>query len=174
MANKTSEKLSNFEVYDGVLGRLLGLADVELPTIEYLSETISGAGIAGEIDSPTLGHVSAMAMTLKFRVHEPEAIKLLAPKAHALDLRGGIQRWNGSTGEYEIRPLKIVTRCVPKSGPLGTLAPGAMQEPTIEFSVKYIKEFLDGKALLEIDPNNYICVIDGVDYLADLRTALGL
>jgi len=65
-------------------------------------------------------------------------------------------------------------RVVPKSSPLGTLAPGGTQEPTCEYSVKYMKIFVDGKAYLELDPGNYICIMDGVDYLADVRSGLGL
>lgn len=173
MANIVSEKLINFRVYDGDLGELLGLADVELPVLEQMSETITGAGIAGEVESPTLGHYAAMSMTLKWRVTEAQALKLLAPKAHAIELRGSIQRWNAALGVYETQALKLVTRAVPKSSPLGTLAPGAQQEPSAEFSVRYIKIFLAGKALAEVDPLNYICVINGVDYLASVRSDLG-
>lgn len=172
MANVISEKLINFRVY-AANQELLGLADVELPTLEAQSETISGAGIAGEVDSPTLGHFGAMSMTLKWRVTEAGALKLLAPKAHALELRGSIQRWNAALGEYETLALKVVTRAVPKSSPLGTLAPAAAQEPSAEFSVRYLKVFLGGRAYAEIDPLNYICLIDGVDYLASVRSDLG-
>ena len=55
MVNQVPEKLINFRVYlDG--NNLIGVADVELPSIEAMTETVKGAGIAGEIDSPTLGH----------------------------------------------------------------------------------------------------------------------
>jgi P2 family phage contractile tail tube protein len=172
MANVVGEKLINFKVYNDNQ-ELLGLADVELPTLEATSETISGAGIAGEVDSPTLGHYGAMSMTLKWRVTERQALGLLAPKAHAIELRGSIQRWNAALGTYETQALKVVTRAVPKSSPLGSLAPGAAQEPSAEFSVRYLKVFLAGRPYCEIDPLNYICVIDGVDYLASVRADLG-
>ena len=38
----------------------------------------------------------------------------------------------------------------------------------------YIKVMLEGEVMVEIDKYNYICVIAGVDYLAEVRTALGL
>ena len=174
MANILSEKLINFRAYGSGGTELLGLVDVELPTLEAMTETISGAGIAGEIESPTLGHYGPMSMTLKWRTTERGALRLLAPKAHAIELRGAIQRWNAALGEQEVMPLKIVTRCVPKSTPLGTLAPGSAQEPSAEFSVRYLKIFLAGRTYAEVDPLNYICVIDGTDYLADVRSALGV
>lgn len=174
MANILSEKLINFRVYGAGGAELLGLADVELPTLEAMSESIMGAGIAGEVESPTLGHYGPMTMTLKWRTTERGALALLAPKAHPLEIRGSIQRWNAGTGEQETIPLKVVTRAVPKSAPLGTLAPGAAQEPSAEFSVRYLKIFLGGRTYAEIDPFNYIAIIGGVDYLASVRADLGV
>ena len=174
MANILSEKLINFRCYGEGGRELLGLVDAELPTLEAMSETISGAGIAGELDSPTLGHYAPMSLTLKWRVTEPGALRLAAPKAHAIELRGAIQRWDASLGESSVRKLKVVVRAIPKSAPLGTLSAGGAQEPSAEFSVRYLKVFIDGRAYLEIDPVNSICVIDGVDYLADVNAALGV
>jgi hypothetical protein len=174
MANKVSEKLTNFEVFDADEGRLLGMADVELPNLEAKSDTISGAGIAGEMEAPTKGHYSAMSVTINWRNVEAQALKLLAPKVHALEFRGSIQVFNASTSVLEDVPYKVVTRCFPKSGGLGKLAPGAAMEPSREFSTHYVKVFLDGKEYIEIDQPNYICKIDGVDYLAAVRANLGL
>lgn len=173
MANVVSEKLINFKAYDSSNDELLGLVDAELPTLEAMSESIRGAGIAGELDSPTLGHYGPMGMTLKWRTTEAGALKLLAPKVHAIELRGAIQRFNAATGQFETLIIKVVTRVIPKSAPLGTLAPSAAQEPSEEFSVRYLKVFLGGKAYAEIDPLNFICLIDGTDYLAAVRTGLG-
>ena len=45
MANTVPEKLINYKVYlDG--SDMVGLADVELPNFEAMTETIKGAGIA--------------------------------------------------------------------------------------------------------------------------------
>ena len=43
---------------------------------------------------------------------------------------------------------------------------------TLETS--YIKVTIDGKPMVEIDKYNYVCVINGVDYLKGSREALGL
>ena len=64
--NKIPEKTIAFNVYrDGTV--LMGVATVELPQLQAMTETISGAGIAGEIDSPTLGHFQSMTAKLSFR-----------------------------------------------------------------------------------------------------------
>ena len=49
--NKVPERLVNFRVYNEG-NDLLGVATVDLPSIEAMSDTVSGAGIAGEVESP--------------------------------------------------------------------------------------------------------------------------
>ena len=51
------EVVSNFRCYDEDVQKLLGTVDIELPNIEYLTETIQGAGIAGEIETIVVGHM---------------------------------------------------------------------------------------------------------------------
>lgn len=88
--NKVPERLINFRVYnDG--NDLLGVANVDLPSIEAMSDTVSGAGIAGEVESPILGHFGSMTATFTWRTITPELAKLANQKAHALDLRGSQQ-----------------------------------------------------------------------------------
>ena len=61
------EKIINYRCFiDGEMSPT-ALVDVDLPDIQFMSETISGAGIAGEIDSPTLGHFSAFEIGMNFR-----------------------------------------------------------------------------------------------------------
>lgn len=42
-----------------------------------------------------------------------------------------------------------------------------------EYAVYYYAAYRDGRQLWEIDKRNMKCVIDGVDYMADARKALG-
>ncbi len=39
--------------------------------------------------------------------------------------------------------------------------------------MSYWKTYIDGKKVREIDPSNYVFEVDGVDYLAPARAALG-
>lgn len=48
--------LVNFRVYDGDSNDMIGVADVELPKLEAMTETLKGAGVSGEVDMPVLGH----------------------------------------------------------------------------------------------------------------------
>ncbi|TEB13363.1 phage major tail tube protein [Pelotomaculum propionicicum] len=171
--NQVPEKLINFRVYEGGAD-LIGIADVELPSIEALSETVKGAGIAGEVDSPVLGHFGSMSVKINWRTVTKPTVSLAQQKGHSLDLRGAIQVLNAGKGEYKVVPLKVVVRGIPKKTELGKMDVGAKTDSSNELEVVYIKVLLDGKKLLEIDKYNYICVINGEDYLADVRDALGI
>ena len=41
-------------------------------------------------------------------------------------------------------------------------------------SIKYYKHLINGSSLYEIDLINFICIVDGVDQWADLRSGLGM
>ncbi len=173
MPNPVPEKLINFRVYlDGT--DLLGIADCELPDLEWMTETISGAGIAGEVDSPVLGHFQSMVLRLKWRVMTENAAVLAKSKAHQLDLRGAIQQYDAGAGEYKNYPLKVVVKAVPKKVGIGKLEVGKPQDNESEFEVNYLKVWVDGKEKIEIDKYNFIAMVDGEDYLADVRSNLGL
>jgi len=169
---KIPEKITGYSVYlNG--STYLGTADVELPSLEALTETIKGAGIAGEIDSPTIGHYGSMGCTLNFRTIDPAAIALNAPELHAIDFRAAQQTLDSSAGTYSSSPTKVSVRAIPKSLSLGKFEIGATTDTSIEFEVVYVKIILEGKVVLEIDKLNSICIINGKDYLAAERAALG-
>jgi len=171
--NQVPEKLINFRVYeDGT--NLLGVADIELPEIEYMTEKIKGAGIAGEIDSPAIGHFGSMTIKINWRTIAKSLAALASPKAHNLDFRGAIQIYDAGKGEYIISPVKVVAKCTPKKTGLGKFNPSSPTDSTSELEVLYMKLDVDEKTVAEIDKLNYICIIDGVDYLSDIRTALGM
>ena len=167
------DKTLNYRVFKDAKD-LLGTADVELPEIEQLTDTLKGAGIAGEIDVPTVGHIAAMSMTINWRTVTGDLIALSAPKAHQLDLRATQQHFDTSTGLLKNVAVKHVVSVVPKKLSIGKLETAAATDSSNEFSVMYYKLLLDGEVKIEIDPLNYIYYIDGVDYLAEVRKDLGL
>lgn len=73
MANRVPERLNTYNCYaDGA--KLIGLVDVELPKPESFSEEISGAGVAGAYDSPTIGHFKPMTVKLNFRTVDRKSV----------------------------------------------------------------------------------------------------
>lgn len=171
--NQIPEKLINYRVFED--GKdLIGTADVQLPSLEYMTETVKGAGVAGEVDSPTLGHFSAMSVTLNWRTVTEHLSRLATPRAHNLDIRGAQQRFNNATGELDVVPVKAVIRALPKKTDIGKFDAGATTDSSTEMEAIYLKLTVDGETVLEIDKYNYICNIGGTDFLEKVRQALGL
>lgn len=171
--NKVPERLINFRVFNE--GKdLLGVATVELPEIEAMSETVSGAGIAGEVESPILGHFGSMTTTFSWRTIEKAAMELAKQKWHAVDLRGSQQVHDAANGVYTTSAVRVSMRISPKTVSLGSFEPGATTDTEQEFEVSYIKLFIDGKCVLEIDKYNYVAKFGDEDMLAKVRKDLGL
>lgn len=162
----------NFALYEDNR-EFLGIASVTLPDITWLNSSISGAGIAGNVEAVIVGHLDAMTMTLNMRTATPDAIRLTEPRRHNIDLRVAQQDEDTVAGEIQIRKVKHVMVVVPKSFKGGSVAPASPADASGEYAVRYWAMFIDGEKVTEIDPLNYICRINGTDYLADVRAALG-
>jgi P2 family phage contractile tail tube protein len=172
MSNNVPEKGINFAVYyDGE--DLLGAAEGELPNLEFMSETVKGAGVAGEFDSVVLGHISSMALSLTWRNTTDAFVKLAHQKTHNLDLYAAQQDYDAGLGEYKVRKIHVFVKAIPKTLNIGKLAVAEMTDTKTEFEVLYLKLEIDDKERIEVDKLNYIYRVDSVDYLANVRSALG-
>lgn len=76
----------------------------------------------------------------------------------------------GTTEVVSVKHILVVT---PKKLNPGKVATAAAAEVSGEYAVSYYATYIDGKKKLEIDPLNYIYYVNGKDYLADVRKALG-
>ena len=110
-----------------------------------MSDTVSGAGIAGEVDSPVLGHFQAMSETFNWRTIEKPAMDLAKQQAHHLEIRGSQQQFRTAEGKLASSPVRVVMRAIPKNFSLGTFEPGSTTDSSTEFEVIYIKVFVDDK-----------------------------
>lgn len=173
MGKTIPEKLIDYTVYkDGSLP--LGTATVTLPNLEAMSETIKGAGILGEIDSPTLGHYGSLTVGLDFRTVTNDSLQLMSPGVHTLDFRGSQQIFDIAKSEHMYQGLKVTIRGTTKSFNLGKLEPHATTDTSVELEVNYIKILLDGKTAFELDKYNGVFVTNGVDHYATIRKQLGM
>lgn len=169
---KVENGVTNFAVYEDAT-EYYGMAEVTLPEITQISEEVKGAGIAGTFDGTFVGHLEAMSLTLNFRSVTTDAIKLAEPRKHQLDLRAAQQSWDNSTGRYVQQAVKHVLVVNPKKFAPGKLAPASSAEASGEYPVTYYATYIDGEKVLEIDILNFIYYVNGVDYLEDVRKALG-
>lgn len=171
--NKMPEKLINFRVYRDN-DDLIGTADIQTPPLEVMSDTIKGAGILGEVNSPTLGHFGPMPVAINWRVVYPTQVELAKLAAHLLTARGAIQQYDAANGTYRVVPVKVVMKAIPKKTDPGKMAVGEAMDSSWEGEAVYYKLLIDGKEVIELDKYNHIFKVNGEDQLAELRTALGL
>ena len=171
--NAVRDKLINYEVF--LQGqRKLGMADVTLPEINYKTDTLSGAGIGGDIDMPTLGQTDSMELGIKWRTINEDVTALLKQEAQDLEIRGANQHYDAGTGKLGVQAVKVNVRGLAKKGNFGTATPASKTEAESTLEILYLKITIDGKKKVEIDKLNYIHYVDGVDYLEAVRNALGL
>lgn len=172
--NKVPERLINFRVYYAGSADLLGIATVDLPSIEAMSDTVSGAGIAGEVESPILGHFGSMTTTFTWRTIEQKAMILAQQMAHPVEIRGSQQVYDAALGTYSTVPVRVAMRIVPKNVTLGTFEPGATTDTEQEFEVLFLSVLVNNVPLVTLDKYNYVAQFGASDSLAGVRKDLGL
>lgn len=170
---KIPDKLVQFYVFDGS-NIMIGVADVSLPDITYMTETIKGAGIGGEIDMPIIGSTQSMTISITWRSLVNETAKFLEPKGHTFSIKGSVQEFNSDSSDYNIIPIKVVARVLPKKFGMGKADPGTSIGSTSEFEVLYLKLEINSEVMYEIDKANSKFFVGGVDYLAAVRRNAGL
>lgn len=169
---KIDQTIVNFTVHeDGT--EFCGIAKVTMPDISFLTQSVSGSGIGGNVDAVITGMVDTMSLTLEFRTVTEQALRLTEPRRHNLTLRVAQQYEDTVAARVGIQQVKHVVTVVPKSLKGGSIAPASTADVSGEYAVRYWAMYVNNKKQVEIDPLNFICIIDGIDYLADVRKALG-
>lgn len=169
---KVGNGMQNLAVYENGI-ELIGMADVQLPELSQTTTEVSGAGIAGKITVPYIGQMEPLSLTLNFKTINENATRLLEPKSHMIDVRGPQQIWDATAGVFITQSVKAIMMVVPVKNSDGKLAPSSPTDGSLEFSVSYYALYLDGVQQKEFDQYNFIYKVNGVDYLADARKAMG-
>lgn len=172
-SNPIPSVLINAKIYNE--GKeLMGAGTVEFPDFEFMTESATGLGLAGEIDIPVLGHFKSLTMSVNWNSVCEQAANLLAPKAHQLAIYGSVQDWDASNGTFSPSPVRVLVKATPKKSGVGKFEPGKKMEPATEFELTYVKMSIGGKEKVELDKINFICRINGTDYLSAVRSHLGM
>lgn len=169
---RVDELVNNFAVYEDSV-EYLGMAEVELPEISALTEEITGAGIGGNVEAVVIGHLEAMTLTLNFRTVTDAVIRLNEPRIHVIDLRAAQQSENTATKKIDIDAMKYIMRVRPKKLAPGKVAVASPADASGEYAVTYYAIYKNGKKEVEIDQLNFIYYVNGIDYLSDVKKALG-
>lgn len=166
------EVINNYNVYDSKAKKLIGISgEVELPSLEAITDTIEAAGILGEVEDPVTGQFSSMKIKIPFSNLYTDQFNLMdTTNPPQLTLRGSMQVMNSATGGTDYVPVKIVTRGKSTTSSMGKLSKGKKGEPEIEMEVLYLKVMINNKTTLELDKLNFKYVLNGKDMLAKVRS----
>lgn len=163
-------KINSFNVYkDGT--RLIGISDeVTLPDFESLTETLSGPGILGEVDDPTLGHFSSMEMEIPFRTMDSDLFILSDDiSSVTVTLRGSIQYTVKETGATAFKQMRVVVRGKNKGITGGKAKQGSGTSSSIKLEILYILIEIDSVTEIELDKLNFVYKVHGKDLLEKVR-----
>ncbi|TYA10929.1 phage tail protein [Paenibacillus faecis] len=147
-------------------------ADITLPSLTQMTDTLSGAGILGELDLPSPGHYSSLELGVAWKTINTGVFSIAGAEEASMEFRGAFQEYEVNKG-LVTKAIKIVIRGHSKGIDLGTLAQNAATDTSNTVEITYIKIFIEGSSVFELDKFNYIFRINGKDALYDVRKALG-
>lgn len=173
-ANKIPELCNAMRVYQEGNNDLLGIADVVLPNIQSMTQTVSGMGMSGEVEAPVQGQYQSMKLGLNWNTQKPESIAMSGGKGVALECRGALQNWDSGNNQYVTDTLRIVVRGRASEANLGNLRNASTTDSSNNIEVTYLKVEYNGRVIREIDKYGMKDVSNGVDAMADIREALGI
>lgn len=169
-----SEQTVAFRVY--YQGKdFLGMATLEMPEVSYITETLNGAGLAGEIESPVIGLTQSMTVKFSFTsATHPPFDSLDWTKQPLFECYSALQVADPATGIRSSVPFRVNVIGRPKTFSMGSLEQGKKHGNEEELEVTRLEVFLDGEEKLLIDKLNFIHRVNGKDLLATARQQMGL
>ena len=171
---RTPEQTVDFKVYHNG-SDLIGVATIDLPELSYMTETLSGAGVAGEIENPTIGMTESTTMTLSFNSIQEEAFNALDwTQNNLFECYASHQVTDNATGLRTTVSYRINVLGRTKTFPLGTWEPGKKQENEVELETTRLEVLYNNEEKLLIDKLAFIHRVNGTDLLATVRAQMGM
>ena len=168
-------KTIQYAVYDRTSGSpkfVEDTASYTRPEIALMSDGVSGAGIMGEIDLPTMGLLDSMEISLGLNNTNDKAINMFAPGAHTAEVRWVTNVLDSATGASRVQAKKDIVKYLPKSLSLGDVENNETNEGELVGEVLTFQHIIDGKTVIKIDKLNNVFIVNGKDYSAAIRSAL--
>ena len=167
------EQIKNFRVYESGSNVSFGMATVQLPSMEAVTNEIKGAGIAGAYTAPVVGHYGPLTTTVNFYASSPAIKSLYSGQYKMFDLRVAEQRHDDSTGSKDVSGVKYLVAGTITKLDLGAVEGGASADGSFDLDTTIFAVYQDGVELQYLDKINYIYRINGTDVLEAERAALG-
>jgi len=146
------------------------MPNLTLPKVVLKTEAYRGGGMAGEVEIPTgVEKLEAGFTTNGVRREALKFFGLSDRTACSAVFRGSFKGLKG-----KVTPVIVTMRGGIKEVDMGDWKPGDKAETKHNMALTYYKLEVAGRVVYEIDMLGMVLVVDGVDQLADERSALGL
>ena len=158
--------------------RLVGIADVTLPKLENLSDTLKGSGIFGEIDMPVQAHFKPYTVMLKWLTICDSSIFATIQDGAQLDAWAAHQFHDSGTNKIIHQGWRYIMGTAPRGFNFGKLEVGTKGDGESEYELISLRCLKDDKIMLEIDKENAVCRwwngFQLVDNAQQIRQLIGL
>ena len=172
ITNKTIDYKLKASDQNGIMRVIDDAADLQLPSIERLSDTIKGAGILGEIDLPSYGQFGSMALTINHRADNPHYSMLSRPGEIKFEVVWTNDTLDSSDMSLRIQQNKVFMTGFNKKYDPGKVENGAAGDGSSEYEIVYYRKIVNGVETRLIDKLNGKDVVNGKDYMDSSRAAL--
>lgn len=152
----------------GFAGRI---KEFKPPVIKPKMQSYSAGGLAAEIDVP-MGRIEKMEAEATLTAFDSDTLKLfgvLPGRQVAMTARGAMVSDDGTK-----KPVIITMRGLLSNIDKGTWKPGEEMPLKLSLSLRYYKLEIDGAVIYDIDPINYVMIINGEDQLETTRQHLAI
>ena len=129
----------------------LGMASVQLPTVNQKVIAYSAAGTGGDFEVPT-GKIDPMSVTFNFHSVTDAATKLSTMRVHQVELRSVHQNYDPKKVAVNPEGIKYVMDIMPKSENFGQVQPASPQAVSGEYACHAFKMFIGNKLVRHVDP----------------------
>ena len=172
----------NYMIYTEDEKEYVGTAQVTLPSLTFPTQEVKGSGIMDAINVPILSQLNSMQVQFQMLALSDQAYKLAEHRVQTVVLYEVQQNTNLTSYEMGAASVKHTMKIMATQMDGGTLQPQSVSNSNINASVLYWKVERgdatesgspDYTKIMELDPINYICFINGTDYAALVRNAMG-
>lgn len=161
--------LKNFNAFVDGRGYAGRIDEIILPKLSIKTEEYRGGGM--DIPVAIDMGMEKLEAELNFAEYDSELFRLFGlvdGNGVSITLRGGLQ------GIGEAEAIVINLRGQFKELDLGNWKPADKAKLKCTISIRYYKLTIDLRELIEIDAENMIRKINGIDQMSSLRSALGI
>ena len=172
--NKVPEMLQETRVYWDGEDNMIGIANVDLPELASSTTSITGVGLAGEVDAPVRGHFGSLELTLNWRTPHTSGLRIVGGNPVSLQIYGSIQNFDSGANDYVEDQIIVTVHGRAKSYAPGTFEAMNTTDSSNTIEVHYLKVEMAGETVVEIDKYGYKAVVNGVDLMETMRRNIGM